>query len=314
MDREPQDDYFVRVSSLRPSAPPVPPDQTGPDPASSVTRGPSLGAVLLVLLGALVTAVAVVSWAVRAPASPLAGPPGSDAAGGSVAEVDTSGPQDPRDPARDGYGVWARNADGTPVRWNPCEPIGWVFNPAAAPPGVEVDLNRAFGEIAAATGLRFRYLGLTDERPQRERSPYQPERYGDEDWAPILVSWTRPGETDVPLAPTDRGVSVPVAVGDGDVDVFVSGQVVFNPDRPLVAGFEDRRSSWGATILHELGHAVGLDHVDDPVQLMYTFPGEGPATLGPGDRRGLAELGSGGCLDVPEPVDVDVTYVDDFGR
>ncbi|MBW3621485.1 MAG: matrixin family metalloprotease [Actinobacteria bacterium] len=308
MDGDPQDDYFVRVSSLRPE--PIEPPPTTPAPA----RGPSVGSVLAVILGAVVGAVAVVAWAVGGTDAPVAGPPPDGTAGGAVVESDVSTSRETRDPAVDGYGVWARNEDGTPVRWNPCEPIEWVFNPASAPPGVRVDLDRAFGEIAAATGLRFRFAGETDELPERERSPYQPERYGDDGWAPILVAWTAPGDTDVPLTSTDRGVSVPVAVGDGTVDTFVSGQVVFNPQRPLQAGFDDRRTSWGATILHELGHTVGLDHVDDPSQLMYTFPGQGPVRLGVGDRRGLAELGSGGCLDVPDPVDVDVTYVDDFGR
>lgn len=303
-----QDDFFVHVSSLRP---PVPVEPAAPPPATA-PRGPSLGSVLAVLLGAVLAAVAVVSWAVRGPSAPLATPPPPDAGSSAIADASTSRAEP--DPTRDGYDVWARNSDGTPVRWNPCEPVEWVFNPAGAPPGVQIDLDRAVGEISAATGLRFRYRGTTDEVPQRQRSPFQPERYGDEDWAPILVAWTRPGDTDVPLSTTDRGVSVPVAVGDSDADVFVSGQIVFNPDRPLVAGFGDRRSSWGSTILHEWGHAVGLDHVDDPTQLMYTFPGEGPAVLGAGDRRGLAELGSGGgCLDVPDPFDIDVTYVDDFG-
>lgn len=306
MEREPQDDYFVRVEALRDR--PLPP----PPPAPEPVRGPSVASVLAVIAGAVVLTVAVVSWVVRSPVGPIAAPP-EPPVGGATAEADVSSAREP-DPGRDGYGVWARNDDGTPVRWNPCEPIRWVFNAADAPPGVRVDLDRAFGEVAAATGLRFRFAGETDELPRRERSPYQPERYGDDAWAPILIAWTSPDDTDVPLSATDRGVSVPVAVGDGSVDVFVSGQVVFNPDRPLVAGFEDRRSSWGATILHELGHAVGLDHVDDPSQLMYTYPGEGPVMLGPGDRRGLAELGSGGCVDVPAPVDVDVTYVDDFGR
>ncbi|MBW3657773.1 MAG: matrixin family metalloprotease [Actinobacteria bacterium] len=306
MEGGPQDEYFVRVDALR-DRPATPPPAAPPAP-----RGPSLGAVLAVVVGAIVSTVAIVSWVLGSATGPVAAPPAPPAAG-VTADADVSTSREP-DPARDGYGVWARNDDGTAVRWNPCEPIAWVFNPADAPPGVRVDLDRAFGEIAVATGLRFRFAGETDELPRRERSPYQPERYGEDAWAPVLVAWTRPGDTDVPLSSTDRGVSVPVAVGDGSRDVFVSGQVVFNPDRPLVAGFGDRRSSWGATILHELGHAVGLDHVDDPTQLMYTYPGDGPAMLGPGDRRGLAELGRGGCVDVPAPVDVEVTYVDDFGR
>ncbi len=300
------DDYFVslpaHVSEPGPELPP-------PGLAPARPRGPSVLSVLVTLLVSAGLVAAVVAWIVSAPDG------SSSPDGSTVAEADSSRSRDrPHDPVVDGYEVWARNDDGTAVRWDPCEPIRWVFNPEDAPATAEADIARATAEVAAATGLRFEPAGRTDEEPVRDRPPYQPDRYGEDHWAPVLIAWSRPGETDVPLADTDRGVSIPVAVGDGTEDVFVTGQIVFNPDRPLWGGYEDRRTSWGATILHELGHTVGLDHVGDPTQLMYTFPGEGEVRFGPGDLRGLRELGQGGCLDVPRPVDVDVTYVDDFGR
>ena len=49
-----------------------------------------------------------------------------------------------------------------------------------------------------------------------------------------------------------------------------------------------------AVILHEIGHLVGLDHVNDQAELMY--PRGGTLTdSGPGDLTGLATLGNGTC-------------------
>jgi predicted Zn-dependent protease len=58
----------------------------------------------------------------------------------------------------------------------------------------------------------------------------------------------------------------------------------------------DGRENVQAVVMHELGHVLGLDHVDDPGELMH---GEnvGQTEFGPGDRAGLTALGAGRCDD-----------------
>ena len=206
-----------------------------------------------------------------------------------------------------GFTVWERNADGTPVRFDPCSPIEVVLNLDGAPVGARADLEEAMARIAAASGLDLALAGTTDEPPSDPRLPYQPERYGQR-WAPVLVTWAQPGEPGVPLRGHDRGIATPVAVGPEGERTYVSGQVVLNAERrDLQPGFGDRRDAWGATLLHELAHLVGLGHVDDPDQLMHTYPGEGEVALGPGDRAGLAAVGADhGCREVPTPAPVHV--------
>lgn len=207
----------------------------------------------------------------------------------------------------DGYAVWARNDDGTPVRWDPCAPIDLVLADDHAPTGWRDDLAVALEELTQASGIAFRVLGATEEAPTLRRPAYQPDRYG-ERWAPVLVAWDEPGAGDLPLRTTDRGLAIPVAVGPAGDRTYVTGQVVFNRERDdLIVGFDDRATSWGATLLHEFGHLLGLAHADDPSQLMATYPGEGPVRLEAGDRAGLRAVGrAAGCRDAPEPQPVDL--------
>jgi hypothetical protein len=204
------------------------------------------------------------------------------------------------------FTVWDRNDDGSPVRWDPCSSIDLVVADALAPEGWRQDLDSAIATLRQATGLDLRIINEVDEPPSDDRSPYQPDRYGDR-WAPILVAWAMP--TDDPwLRDVDRGLGIPVAVGTDDERVYVSGHVVLNADRPdLQVGTADRRTSWAATVLHELIHVLGLGHVDDASQLMATFPGAGPVRLGTGDLAGLAAVSADqGCLDVPDPQPVEI--------
>ncbi len=51
-------------------------------------------------------------------------------------------------------------------------------------------------------------------------------------------------------------------------------------------------------MLHELGHLVGLDHVDDDSQLLHPETVPGVTDYAAGDLTGLSRLGQGPC--VPE--------------
>ena len=47
-------------------------------------------------------------------------------------------------------------------------------------------------------------------------------------------------------------------------------------------------------MVHELAHVIGLNHVNEPTELM-AATNNGQIELGPGDREGLARLGSLPC-------------------
>jgi len=207
-----------------------------------------------------------------------------------------------RGSAADGspYAFWAVDHRGGPLRWDACTPIRFVLNPRNAPEEAEQDLRTALEILARATGLQLVLAGLTDEEPDARRALVTQERSGVV-WQPVLVAWVRPGEIAVGLTALDRGIALPVAVRDGDREAYVTGQVILNADRDdLRPGFGDRKDAIGATLLHELAHLLGLDHVDDPQQLLSVDPGQGPVELGSGDRAGLELLGrSAGCNPAP---------------
>ena len=256
-------------------------------PASSPAPRPATPARLLalLLLGAAVMALTV--WATM---------PSDD----GIAMV---GPAE----TEEGYRLWAQRSDGSAVRWNPCEPVDWVLNPTGAPDGAAELAAEAFSRVGAVTGLQFRYLGTTDETPVDDRPTVDPPRYG-QDWSPVLVAWTRPSSA-TSLRDTDQGVAVPVAV-DG---VFVTAQILLNGERWLSPDFAERSVSWGGVLVHEIGHVVGLDHVEDPDQLMYRYAGSGAVRFGSGDLAGFdavgAGTGDGACLDPgrPRAVEIEVT-------
>ncbi|TYP86434.1 matrixin family metalloprotease [Blastococcus xanthinilyticus] len=193
----------------------------------------------------------------------------------------------------------ATQADGvTPVAYDPCREIRYVFRPDAAPPGGEALVHDAVARVAEATGLTFVFDGYSDEPLTGEHAPFQPERYGDR-WAPVLIGWQVEAEN--PALAGDvvgEAGSTAVFLDDGP-RVYVTGTVSLDAGQlPAILAEPDGAASVRAVVLHELGHLVGLSHVDDDRELMYPEARRSFTAFAAGDLAGLAVLGDGPC--VPE--------------
>lgn len=182
-----------------------------------------------------------------------------------------------------------------PVAYDPCRPVHVVVNGRTAPAGGDEILAAAVAEVSRVSGLQLVVDGPSDERADFSRQAFQPDRYGDR-WAPVLVVWSDPGEVS-DLAGDVAGVGGSSWLEiDRTSRVYVTGLVAI--DGPQMAEILPRpggREAVEAVILHELGHLLGLDHVDDPGELMQPVAEPGLTAFGPGDLTGLAHLGRGEC-------------------
>jgi hypothetical protein len=201
--------------------------------------------------------------------TPLGAPPDVDAGKGTFEFA----MRQPTDPAR-------------PVAYDPCRPIEYEVNAELVPERGEELIHEGVAAIEAATGLDFRFVGRTDRLPDS----------GGLQGQPVLIAWTTPDvvqrlEGDV------AGVGGSAAIADPDTREmrYVTGSVSLDtPDLIRDVVTAERQDEVLAIIVHELGHLVGLAHVDDSRELMYD-DNVGQTELGPGDREGLALLGSGRC-------------------
>ncbi|MBN2176187.1 MAG: peptidase M10A and M12B matrixin and adamalysin [Demequinaceae bacterium] len=189
----------------------------------------------------------------------------------------------------------------TPVLWDPCRPIHYVINPTGAPPGGEALIRQAIASVSEATGLSFYPEGLTSEVASFDRALIQEDVYG-ERFVPFIIGWST--ETDLPelqgsVAGLGGSSSVPGAFGD---QRFLQGGVVVldAPDLAKMMSTEEGRALALAVIMHEIGHVVGLGHVDDALELMNPS-NSNVKGWGPGDLQGLALAGAGACQGIGDP-------------
>lgn len=167
-----------------------------------------------------------------------------------------------------------------PVGFSPCGSVPVAVNPDGAPEGHTELVLASLARVGAAAGLDLVLVGETDD-VWSER----PRELG----APVLVSWS-----DAQAVPALAGISAGMGgatyVEGPDGRLWhATGQVVL--DRDDLSG----SAQHGAVLDHELGHVLGLDHVEDSGELMAAVNTTGRTSLGPGDLAGLAALGAIRC-------------------
>jgi hypothetical protein len=188
-----------------------------------------------------------------------------------------------------------RDHPKTPIAFDPCRPIHYVVNSEGAPSDGMKLIHDAVARVETATGLHFIDDGATTEAPDKNRPPYQPKRYDDSRWAPVLVAWS--DETSFPsLAGYIAGIGGAQAVAGSDGRfMYATGLVVLDRDQMSESALPDRGEA-RAIVLHEFGHLVGLDHTSDRNQIMFSEGQFNVRDYGDGDLRGLARLGTQACF------------------
>lgn len=251
--------------------------------------------VALALRPAFTTGAGPAAWLSGAPVRMTMGD-GRPTPVSADSDVPLGRPQ-PVDNPTDGYAfMFTQDAGTDPVAYDPCRRISVVTNEASSPQRASGLLQEALAEVSEVTGLQFVIEGATGEVPVQDRPAFQPERYGDR-WAPVLIAWTDPDELPVldgPVAGIGGSTSVKVSSNPA---VYVSGMVALDgPQLDEMLGRRNGRDQARSVIMHELGHLVGLDHIDGRDQLMAARGNPRITTFRDGDLTGLARLGTGPCV------------------
>jgi len=168
------------------------------------------------------------------------------------------------------------SGDGTYARWNPCSVIQVRVDFTGAQPHARVAFADAIEQAITATGLTMVVTEVTTTPPPQTGQ--------------ILVRWGTSA-----LHPSLTGSVLGIGGFTYSPRQILRGDVMIRSDLSF-ANSRNGEDLLTGTLTHELGHVLGLAHVNDPTQLMYAFA-NGYDTYQAGDRAGLRRLGvEPGCI------------------
>ncbi|WP_310962936.1 matrixin family metalloprotease [Nocardioides terrisoli] len=194
-----------------------------------------------------------------------------------------------RPPGKASQHTFLSQAPGPLPRFDPCRTVSYRINLHHAPSHARSQVTHAFKVLGKATGLHFRDAGSVSGVPTTR---------GFRDPGGITVAWTS-ARTVPALAGATLGIGGFRDRWSGSINNvhITSGYAVLEAGSTLRRGFGAGKT-WGALLLHELGHAVGLGHTSARSQIMYPMlQNRAAARYGKGDLAGLHALGAAqGCI------------------
>jgi len=187
--------------------------------------------------------------------------------------------------------------DGKPVTWSQCHPVRYRVDMKGAPDDFDVTIiDEAIRMVAKPTGLTFEEVGFINVGEPLTEFEFDPIEFE----PPLIIGWDSDPRRRKAIEDA-AGVAMPRGIEDiGGRLWWTSGEIILDAD--YFGRFDElyglrRRPMARSIIAHELGHILGLDHVDHAGELMYHFEEDAitPLSFGPGDLAGLRRLGQGGC-------------------
>lgn len=194
-------------------------------------------------------------------------------------------------------------------RFNPCQTINYRLNSKDVGPTGRALVKTALLQVTWATGIRFRYVGKSNLIPYNMGKRKHYPRGTD-----LVIAWATHAEVPDFVRRTAAGFGgpqwlYPARNSKGQrVWMTTEAGVTLSTDHWHTefahSFFDNTRATAGELILHEVGHALGLDHVPAASQEImngrsyYRYPdGYYKGLYNHGDLNGLSKVGlKQGCL------------------